>query len=198
MSKLPKEIIGKIREEVSKGRSRYKVAAKFGVSPRTVYDYTDDLPKKWKRSIPQETKNLIIKKAKEGESMLQISREVGVSYQTVSKIVKEVSNPDHRWPRVKGKALDLLKKLSEKGYSLCSEKRTFRKVKGYLPSVLRINFKGQTMCFLEERKEEALKVFLEKKRVRIKSYKELKTISEIFGVKLDREKKQDLIDNFSG
>ena len=196
MPKLSKETIEKIREEVKRGRSRYKVAAEFGVSPRTVYDYTEDLPKKWKKGISQDVRKLILEKAKEGESRLQISKDVGVSYQTVSKIARETLTLDPRWPSVKGKALELLRELSDDGYSLCSDKRTFRKVREFIPLARRVNFKGQTICFLEEKKEEALNLFLGNKKMRIRSYRELKTLSEMFGVELDREKKRYLIDKF--
>jgi len=193
MAKLDKDTIERIREEVIRGRSRYDVAAEFGVSPRTIYDYTDDLPKKWKRGISQAKKDLIFKGAEEGKSMLQISREVDVSYQTVSKFVKEVSTPDTRWPGAKGKALELLIELSENGYSMSSDKRTFRRVLSYFPTARRINFKGQTICFMDEKRVEALDAFLENRRVRIKSYKELKTLGEIFDVKIDRAKKEALL-----
>jgi hypothetical protein len=197
MSKIPSAVREKIREEVRKGRSRYDVAAQFGVSPRTVYDYTDDLPKKWRRGIAEEKRELIIKRAKEGQSMLKISEELAISYPTVSKIIREGSTPDPRWPDARGKTLKLLSELSEEGYSLRSDMRAFRKVREYLPSARRINFKGRTICFLDENREEAFILFLEERGVRIKSYKELNTLGGMFGVKLDRDEKRYIIEKFS-
>lgn len=45
MSKLlPKEIIQKIREEVLKGKSKYRVAKEMGLTEFVVYSHTSDLP----------------------------------------------------------------------------------------------------------------------------------------------------------
>jgi len=42
--KLTKQIIQKIREEIKDGKSKYKAAADFGISPKVVYRLTQDLP----------------------------------------------------------------------------------------------------------------------------------------------------------
>ncbi len=42
--KLPKETIQKLREEVLKGKSKYKVAKEMGLSEFVVYSHTSDLP----------------------------------------------------------------------------------------------------------------------------------------------------------
>jgi len=48
MPRIPELKRQRIREEVKKGRSRYKVADELGVNFRTVYRLTEDLPLKQK------------------------------------------------------------------------------------------------------------------------------------------------------
>ncbi|UCD14425.1 MAG: hypothetical protein JSW60_03145 [Thermoplasmatales archaeon] len=46
---LPKDLIQQMREEVLKGKSKFRVARELHLHPTTVYAYTNDLPNKYKR-----------------------------------------------------------------------------------------------------------------------------------------------------
>lgn len=46
---ISRELIQQMREEVLKGKSKYRVAKEIHLNPTTVYEYTKDLPNKYHR-----------------------------------------------------------------------------------------------------------------------------------------------------
>jgi len=196
MSKIPQEVIGKVRAEVKKGRSRYKVAAEFGIDPKTVYRHTDDLPKKWERGgkryscLSPAKKAWIKRRAEQGKSRYQISKELDVSYSTVRRIAKDF--PDGR-SGIRGKTLEMLQELLERGYFLLPTSYCYHALKTYFPSIQMIRFKNRSICFLEDKKDEALNAFLKNKATKVINYQELKVMTKLFDVDLDKDRKRELI-----
>ena len=192
---LPKDTVDKIREEVRKGRSRYNVAAQFGVTPKTVYNYTDDLPKK---HLSPAKKAWIKRKAKEGKSKYQISKELDVPYSTVWRMLKDFPSYRPGWPGIRGKALEMLQELLEKGYVLLDVEKSqgYRVLKKNLPVIQKVRANGKPVAFLPYKKEDATRAFLQSIDKKVMSYHELKSITKLFDVELPRDEKKGFIGRF--
>jgi len=144
----PKEVIQKIREEVLKGKTKYRVAKEMGISELVVYSHTIDLPS-----------------VKLGE------------------------------PCIKGKSFDLLKQLLDVGY-VPSNNETLsimRRMRRNLPMIQRTQVDGHTIFYLNDKNKIALQSVMSKKKSRILSYQELKSITRVFGVDLSRDEKHKIV-----
>jgi hypothetical protein len=185
---IPKETIDRIREEVRKGRSRYDLADEFGVSVRTVYRYTRELS--INHAIPPETREEIRKRVEELRYRSGVAKEFGISPQTVLNITKDMKMEGGNYC-IKGKALDMLKDLLEKGYAFSSDTSSVnRTLKKHFPSIQRAEADGRSIYFLEGKAEKAANAFLRSKRKKVMSYQELKGITKLFGVDLSKEEKK--------
>lgn len=186
---LPKKTVKKIREEVRKGRPRYKVAAEFGATPKTVYNYTDDLPR---HHLSPAKKAWIKRKAKEGKSKYQISKELDVPYSTVWRILKDFPGSRPGWPGIRGKPLEMLQELLEKGYVLLDGEKSqaYRVLKKNLPIIQKVRANGKPIAFLPYKKEDATRAFLQSIDKKVMSYQELKSITKLFDVELPRDEKK--------
>jgi len=200
MPKIPEEVIDKVRAEVKKGRSRYQVAAEFGLYPKTVYLHTDDLPKKWERGkrrcsrISPAKKAWIKRRVEEGKSRYQISKELDVPYSDVRRIAKDIPHsPRPGRSGIRGKTLEMLQELLERGYVLSTHSGCYHTLRKYFPSVQTIRFKNRSICFLEDKKDEALNAFLKNKDVKVINYQDLKVMTNLFDVDLDKDRKRELI-----
>ena len=91
-----------------------------------------------------------------------------------------------------GKPLYLLKELMGKGYVLLENHLTYhyRILKRHFPMIHKVNAKGKSIAFMPDKKEEALRFFLQNMRYRVMSYHELKPITRLFGVELSSGEKQ--------
>ena len=192
---LSKDTVEKIRKEVKKGRPRYKVATKFGVTPKTVYNYTDGLPKK---HLSPAKKAWIKRKAKEGKSKYQISKELDVSYSTVWRIAKDFPSYRPGWPGIRGKPLEMLQEFLEKGYVLLDGEKSqaYRVLKKNLPVIQKVRANGKPIAFLPYKKEDATRALLQSIDKKVMSYQELRSITKLFDVELPRDEKKGFIGKF--
>ncbi len=145
---LQQETIQKIREEILKGKSKYRVAKEMGLSEFVVYSHTADLP-----SI------------------------------------------DLREPCIKGKSLELLQQLLEEGYvhSNVDTHNTLRRLRRYLPMIQRTQVEGKAIYYLSDKNKVALQAMMKTKHSKIISYRELKSITKVFGINLDTVEKQRIV-----
>jgi uncharacterized protein YerC len=185
---ISKETIDRIREEVKRGRSRYDVADEFGVSVPTVYKYTQDLPTN--HDITPETKLEIRRRVEESGSKSDVAREFGVPSSTVSRITKDIKMGKGNYC-IRGKALDMLKDLLEKGYAFSSgDLSANHTLREHFPSIQRVEADGRSIYFLEDKADKATNAFLQCKNKKVMSYQELKGITKLFGVDLSKEEKK--------
>ncbi|MCK5260800.1 MAG: hypothetical protein KAJ44_01300 [Thermoplasmatales archaeon] len=195
--KTPPEVIKQIRTYVRKYNSRIQAAIKVGVSYPTVRWYTRDIP--IKRGIPSEKVEKIRMKVMKGTPKYQVAQDFNLSYLTVLKYTRDL--PGHPGGRsgIRGKTLELLKKLISDGYIICSSGHTYRyqTLRKYFPTIRRVNACGKTVIFLEDKSNIAVKALLEASNKKIMSYQELKQITKVFDTSLNQhEKKQFLYSKY--
>lgn len=142
---LPKELIYEIREEVLKGKTKYRVAKEMGLNEFVVYSHTGDLPS-----------------MKLGE------------------------------PCIKGKAFDLLRHLLDVGYISSNNEnhQILRRLRRFLPMIQRTQVDSKSIYYLSDKNKDALQAMILLNKSRIIRYRELKSITKVFGVNLSCGEKQ--------
>jgi len=141
---LPKDLIQKIREEVLKGKTKYRVAKEMGLNEVIIYSHTSDLPS-----------------VKLGE------------------------------PCIRGKSFDLLKQLLDVGYvrSNNDTHSVLRRMKRNLPIIQWTQVDGDSIYYLNDKNKIAFQAMIAVNKSRIISYRELNSISKVFGVNLSSDEK---------
>jgi hypothetical protein len=193
---ISKEQQTKIRGEVKKGKSRYKIAAELGISYRTVYNYTDDFPKRKRRQLSAEAKEKIRKEVKAGDSKYQVAKDFNLSPTRVCKLTEDLPNHPRGNEGIRGNSLRLLKELLEKGYVTSSDSGTavyLHTLRKHFPSIQRSEINGKRIFFLNGKDKVALAKFLEQSKPRVISYHKLSQITKTFGVALSKGEKDQII-----
>ena len=151
-----------------------------------------------KKHLSPAKKSWIKRKAKEGKSKYQISKELEVSYSTIWRIAKDFPNYRPGWPGIRGKPLEMLQELLEKGYILLEEREStrYRVLKKNLPVIHKVRANGRSIAFLLYKKEDATRAFLQSINKKVMSYQELRSITKLFDVKLPRDEKKGFIGRF--
>jgi len=185
---LSKELIAQIREKVKQGDSKASVATFFGLNRSTIQKYTRDIPSKM--FLSNQKKEMIREMVKETGSKIGTSRTLVVPYETVRRVTSDI--PVEKGGYMLGrKNLLFLKELMEKGYVLLSGQASvrYRLLKTYFPMIQRVRFKNTSIAFLPDKKEEAVKAFLENMHWKVIGYHELRRLTRLFGVNLDSSEK---------
>ncbi len=87
--------------------------------------------------------------------------------------------------------------MKEKKISFSRESSTFnRQIARRASMEQMIRFKNRSICFLEDKKDEALNAFLKNKEIKIISYQELRAMTKLFDVDLDKDRKGEFIGRF--
>lgn len=90
-NRLPDDIISEMRRLRKAGMQIKDIADKLGYSERSVSKYVKCVDVKIDRSrISREQRDDIIRRKKEGQTVLQITKETGISHTTVSKLTKGI------------------------------------------------------------------------------------------------------------
>jgi len=203
--RVTQEVKQKIRKEVANENSRYKVAKKFGVSVRTVYNLTDDLPKRKIKRLDKKTKEEIRELVRRGLSKSEVARMFDVSYPTVYHLTKDLPSKGRGNRDVSRRTLNFLEKLLKDGYfipennleglltlntfRLLKEKFPIRRVKIYDRKVR----SKKVMYFLEGRNMDAFRKFMEMRGNKVVNFRVLAQIASAFGVKLSSKEKSRLL-----
>ena len=194
---LTEEMKQKIRDEVKKGTSRYKVAEMFGVSPPTVYRLTNNLPKCKKNVITEELKRKIRKEVMSGTSRVEIANKMDISAPTVCKFTKDL--PDYRGnPGIRGIGLNALNLLLRKGYCIPTNSNhinigTYRRLKKHGLPVKVARIGNRSVFFLEGREKEAMNALINKLGKSSMSYFHFKQITRLFGLSLSKKEKDEML-----
>jgi DNA-binding CsgD family transcriptional regulator len=189
--KRPKWEVVRIRECVLKYHSKSEAGRRLGLSMRTVRWYTNDIPVS--RGISSEKREKIRKEAMRGKSKYQVSKDLNISYLTVLKHAKDLPNhPRGGRSGIRGKTLEMLKKLMQDGYIICSPGyfHNYMTLRKYFPMICKVNAYDKTVIFLEDKSDIATRAFLESLDRRITNYHELKRIINVFRAKMDGEEKK--------
>jgi DNA-binding CsgD family transcriptional regulator len=187
---LSEEIIAKMKEEVSRGKSRNQIAKELNLSYKQVWKHTRDFHSK--RGLPQEIREKIRQEVLSGKSKRRVSIELGVSEYTVQYYTGDLCLTPFRRINVQDRKLEFMKDLLRDGYALASDKygsQEYFKLKEHFPAISRIKTRGRVIYFLEGKEDVAAKVFLERMQRKIISYQELKQITKVFRADLPKREK---------
>jgi DNA-binding CsgD family transcriptional regulator len=189
--KRPKWEVGRIREYVLKYHSKSEAARRLGLSMGTVRWYTNDIPVSI--GISSEKREKIRKEVMGGKSRYQVTKDLNISYLTVLRHTKDI--PNHSGlgrPGIRGKTLEMLKKLMQDGYIICSPGyfHNYKTLRKYFPMICKVNAYDKTVIFFEDKSDIATRAFLESLDRKITNYHELKRIIDIFKTKMDSVEKK--------
>ena len=90
----------------------------------------------------------------------------------------------------------MLQELITKGYVICSvdcQGQKYRILKKYFPTIQRTRYGCCSIIFLDDKSHLAVQAFLRKIRKNIISYQELKNITKIFNIELNKNEKKEFI-----
>lgn len=197
VNSIPEELIKKIREEVLSGKLKWQVAQELGVSYDTVKKYTRDITldrnTKGRRSLPPYLIREIRERIQSGKSKYQVSKELGVSYSTVVRLTRDLPSNKPGFPGIRGKTLQILQRLLTDGYVVDADPERIRHLRKYFPEIRMAVIGRKHICYLDEKAKMAALAFLEMENKKVISYQELKSITKVFGVKLENEEKRQII-----
>lgn len=127
-----------------------------------------------------------------GKSKYQVSKDLNISYLTVIKHTEDLTNHPKGRPGLRGETLEMLKKLTQDGYVICSPGyfHNYLTLRKHFPMICRVNVYGKTIIFLEDKSDIATRAYLESLNRKITNYHELKRIIDIFKTNMDSEEKK--------
>ena len=174
------------------GKPKARVAYNLGINRSTVQDHTRDLPSKM--FFSDEQKEMMREMVKETGSKIGTARALSIPYNIVRRITQDIPVEKNGY-MLGRKNLLFLKDLLEKGYVLLSGQASvrYRLLKTYFPLIQRVRFKNTSIAFLPDKKEEAVKAFLENMHWKVIGYHELRRLTRLFDVNLDSSVKQKVI-----
>ncbi len=188
---LSKETIDFIRQQVLNGTSKAQLARNFGVSYRTVWNHTKDI--RTQKVLSRDLIEAIRKEVQHGVSKFQTAQKYDVTPSTVYYWTKDIPGRNCGWPGIRGKTLEILKKLVSNGFLLPTGENVhgqFLTLRKYFPSVYRISMYGKQIFLLKGNEEEAVRAFLGSTRKKIISYQELHQVTKVFGADISRKEKE--------
>lgn len=163
MASLHPSLIKKIREEVAKGKSKSQVARELRVHRQTVAKYTKDIPSKYARK--KYTKEFIQKirqLTRETGIKSEVARILGIPYESVIKYTKDIKVRNKTFGE---RTWEMLKELMEKGYVFTNARNPSTKIyilRKHFPKIQWVKIKGRGIAFLPEKKEEAVRAFIQR------------------------------------
>jgi len=151
--------------------------------------------------MPEELSDELIKKiryyVKKYNSKIDAANKLGLSYDTVLFYTKDIRiksrKMDIDYSGIYGKSLDLLKEVMQNGYTFSSGKygpKEYIKLKKYFPQIRRTKMFGRMTCYIEDKSKIAAKALLEVSNKKIMSYQELKQVTKVFDIKLEKKDKK--------
>ena len=137
----------------------------------------------------------IREKVQSGEVKYSVAEEMGISHQLVCYYTKDLpsSRPGNRG--IRGKTLELLKKLLKDGYvdSTRNCSQNLRTLQKHFPVIQRAQVEGKSIYYLNDKNKDALKAMINNRGSKIISYHDLARISQVFNVNLLPFEKNQLI-----
>jgi hypothetical protein len=198
---IPDEKVKQIRSLVKMGISRYVVAKFLKVSPKSVYRYTFDLPKKkmvYVDQIPKDQKRKIRSLIKNGESKLSASKEFNLTQNAVYKISKDIKTTrgDHG---IRGFTLKLLKHITQDGFYIPKTQtetvyanQSYKRLKRDFPKIIKLVTPAHSIYLSDDRREEAFTEFMNMRFNKSLTYRRYLKLRKFFGLKLTPKQKKEL------
>jgi len=137
----------------------------------------------------------IREEAKTMKSRYDIAREFGVNPAQIYRLTKDIPTPRQRQPYIRGKCLEVLKKILTDGYFYSGEdSNEIRKLKYVFPIIKRSQFNGKSIFYLEDKNKLALESMIKTHKNIVIKYRDLTALSKLFNVKITINEKNDLFD----
>ncbi|MCK4496831.1 MAG: hypothetical protein KAU24_01445 [Candidatus Aenigmarchaeota archaeon] len=151
------------------------------------------------RWIHPAVKEAIREEVRMGKNRSDVAKKFNVPYPTVAKLAEGLSGYGRGNRNIGTRTMGMLKSILKDGYFIpnnsnswktCENYRTLRK---YFNSIRKVRARGRSIIFIENRKEDTLKAFIEVLGLKRMDYGKLSLISSLFGVKLQKQDKADII-----
>jgi len=145
--------------------------------------------------ISKETIKCMRKEVLNGKSKYQVAKELGLSDKAVYYHTRDIPSKNPGRTEIRGKTLELLKVLLQKGHVNCRNKCSpnFHTLQKHFPVIKRAQIAHKAVYYLEDKNKEALQALLEDKRSKVFNYQDLASISKIFQVELRKNEKYTLL-----
>jgi len=188
-----------LREAVKQGKSRQQTIEEFGVSLATACRWTTDLPKKGKtaKRLRPEEKQRLRDLVLNGLSKYQAAKICDISYTYVLWLTKDIPSMNKGNRNMGERTVEILQDILRDGY-IMSDNDLILTTKDYIMllryfPVRRVSFKSYTICYLEDRKEEAFRGFIKTVGSRVLCYNKLKELAGLFDLPLDSKMRAEII-----
>lgn len=184
----------RVREIVKKGESKVSVANRFDLEYWKVLYWTKGLEtrKVYSSAIKEEVRRRIMN----GERKITVSRDMDLNQSTVVSWTRDIKKNGVILGLNKTYLL-FLNDLIEKGFVFGGDhkvddiKRIYTMLREHLP-VRRTRVRGKWIYYLEDRKEDAFRGFLERFGGGLISYRKLRMSSKAFGI-MDNRKAEKIV-----
>ena len=106
---------------------------------------------------------------------------------------KDIPSKNCGWPGIRGKTLDLLQEIMRNGYVVPEGRfltKQFSTLKKYFPQIYRIKIYNKQIFLLKGKEELAARAFLEYSHKKIISYQELRSVTKVFGIDINKQEKE--------
>ncbi len=192
VQELSKELIEEIRERVRNGKLKVEVSREMGIQYWIVRKYTKDIPTR--KIFTLEEKEKIREMVREIGVKSFVAQELGIPVISVCKITKDMKF--RKGNRTIGThTFRLLNEILENGYALLTNGSSvrYRTLKKHFPLIQKAHAKNMSIAFLPDKREEAVRYFLQNMKYNVMSFQELKSITRLFGVNLDSGEKRKIL-----
>jgi hypothetical protein len=140
----------------------------------------------------------IREEAKTMKSRYEIAKEFGVAHTAIYWHTKDIPTPRQRQPHIRGKCLEVLKKILTDGYYYSGEdSNEIRKLQYIFPMIKRTQFNGKSIFYLEDKNKIALESMIKTHKNKVIKYRDLKALSKLFNVEITINEKDDLFNRKS-
>ena len=146
------ELKQKAREMVLSGTSKIQTAYKLGVSPKSVCNWTADIPRN-KIAYPQKLKHKIRYLVRKGMSKVEVAEALGVGYTTVVRWTTDIHKNNSK---ISGKYFLILQELISKGYITAERKDIYiyKTLMKWIPNIKVVQMKNKFIYYLYRDKKQ--------------------------------------------
>ena len=191
--KIPEETIEKLRERMKAGVDAPQVAQELGITTTTVYNYTPDLPRKYRR-FSRDQRNEIREKVRNGLSKRDAAKMYNCSLRTIGTITKDVPGYFGYRNKIGTEELQLLRRLHIFGFLISGfYLYAARNLQLQIPMIRSIRIHGKLIFYITGKEKEALHAYIRYKHSRLLDYRYLNEISKYMGIELSTDEKEDFV-----
>lgn len=149
-----------------------------------------------RRIISMDTKYRMRELVKGDLSKYEAAKVMNISYQTVLKFTQDLPSKRGGNRNLSEKSVEVLQAILKDGYFM--PPKGFQMRASYLTlnqrfPIKRLFFKGETMLYFEDRKEEAFRAFVKVFGSKVVTYNKLKELSGLFGIELDKKIREEIV-----